>query len=364
VEKLRYFLDGWKKQKGWYEQGQMGYEVFVGKKDGFFIRAYTAGDEDTILPLFNKVFGVTRTMEHWHWKFRDNPYGSHRIAEAFSAEGALVAHYAGYPIPFFLSFDTSSTFLSCQIGDTMTSPSVRNVGLGKTGLLARIAHYFYAKFGHGAMPFIYGFNTGNIRKLGTRYLGYEYIDPVTYWTRNLSESPMRRPSFLLRLLSGLSAEEVHSTNAEWDDLFRRVAPAYRLLVRRDAEYIKWRYLDCPDRIHRVFAVRKWGRLAGWSVFAVRGDRLIWGDALFDKECPGAVSFLLHNLHESFPGIAAVEGWFSRHPAWWEAILKENGFAAGPEPNELTPGFVIFQNGDTRHHLQDSLYYTHGDSDLF
>lgn len=194
-EDLSFFLEGWKKQKEWYTSGKFGYEIFVAKKDSFFIRPYSAGDESKILPMFNEVFMVNRTLDHWLWKFRDNPYGSYKISLAFGENSKLVAHYAGYPVPFYLAVDGVKGFLSYQIGDTMTSPAVRNIGLGKTGLLARTANHFYAKFREDNVPFIYGFNTGHIKKLGMRYLGYSYIDPVTFWTRDLSKDVLYKAFF-------------------------------------------------------------------------------------------------------------------------------------------------------------------------
>ena len=77
-------------------------------------------------------------------------------------------------------------------------------------------------------------------------------------------------------MSEYTIEEVHSVNDEWDDFFKVVCASYKFLVRRDAEYVKWRYLDYPDRVHRVFSVRKEGCIIGWSVFTGKDNRIIWG----------------------------------------------------------------------------------------
>jgi SAM-dependent methyltransferase len=363
AENLLFYLNGWKKQKNWYLQGQFGYEIFVSRKDDFLIRPYAKGDEHRILPMFNNIFRVNRTADHWYWKFRDNPYGTHKIAEAYNKDAALVAHYAGYPVPFYSALDTPKTFLSFQIGDTMTSPAVRNVGLGKTGLLARTSSYFYAKFCEGVLPFIYGFNTGKIKKLGMRYLGYTYMDPVPYWTRDLVKNPFDPPSIFTRFFSAYSVKEIRYATDDLDDLFRRACRSYRFLVRKDAAYLRWRYLDCPDKVHRIFSVRKRGRLVGWSVFSKKGDKLIWGDALFDIKYPESLVFLLSALScKYFSGVESVEGWFSPYPEWWNDWLKELGFQRVQEPNNLAPTFVVFDKSFEE--LKRHFYYTMGDSDLF
>jgi hypothetical protein len=365
VQQLLHYLDGWKNQQEWYANGRMGYELIAAKKDSYFIRPYADGDEQKILPMFNEIFYANRSLGHWHWKFRDNPYGSHKVALAFSDIVPLAAHYAGYPVPFYSSGDSPAEFISLQIGDTMTSPAVRNIGLGKTGLLARTSEYFYAKFCDGNVPFIYGFNTGHIKKLGMRYLGYTYISPVTDRAKDLTKSPFKPPPLLRRLLSGFTVEEVTSVDDRWNDFFRHVSPSYRLLVRRDAEYLKWRYLDCPDKVHRIFSIKRRGVLTGWSVFTRRENKLIWGDALFDKRFPESVSSLLYAIIQRyFPDVNSVEGWFSRHPEWWNSLLEKNGFTVIPEPDDLTPGFVILADDVTKEKLEDHLYYTWGDSDLF
>ncbi len=247
----------------------------------------------------------------------------------------------------------------------MTRPSVRNIGLGKTGLLARTANHFYAKFCEGVTPFIYGFNTKNIRKLGMRYLGYTYIDPVSFWVKDIVKNPFKPLNLRARLLSGYTIEEIHSVTIDWDELFSRVCSSYRFLVRRDAAYVKWRYLDCPDKVHRVFSVRKRGRLIGWSVFSRKENRLIWGDALFDNRYLETVSYLLHSLlKQYFGGVKTIEGWFSPHPEWWSSLLEELSFSIIPEPDELTPGFVIFGDQSIMEKLKNHFYYTYGDSDLF
>ena len=367
VAGLDFFIDGWNRQKTWNLQGKTGYEIFVARKDSFSIRPYSPGDEGKILPSFNKVFGTQRTIGHWSWKFRDDPYGSYKISEAFSGEGKLVAHYAGYPVPFYC--DTGGlpgTFLSMQIGDTMTLPEVRHVGRGKTSILSRTARHFYAKFCEG-MPFTYGFNTGTIKRFGERFLGYQYIDPVPYRVKKVDASSLLRYPLFRKILSRYHVRVIDSFDRGFDSLFERTAPAYRFLVKRESRYLTWRYRNCPDKDYRMLSVHdRMGRLVGWSVFLAKGETLIWGDALFDREYPDAVGHLLSYVSGAsfFRGIERIEAWFSRNPAWWDRILDGLGFGLTTEPNNLFPCFYILTGNDVRSELGSNLYYTMGDSDLF
>lgn len=354
----------WPGRRDWYQRGLVDYRLIAAKKDVYTLRTYTADDEERILPMFNEIFHVSRSMEHWNWKFRDDPYGQYKIALALSEAGDLVAHYAAYPVAFYDATEYPKCFLSMQVGDTMTSPSVRNVGIGKTGIMARTVNYYCARFCRQFLPFVYGFNTGKVKKLGERYFNYKYITQVSFWRRDLLQQPLRKAGLIKRLLTGYSVEVVDSVDAEWDDFFDSVCDDYTLLVQRDARYLRWRYLDCPDKVHRLFAVRRRGRLIGWSAFTRAGDRLIWGDALFDVRYPDAVPFLLHGAAACLPEAVSIEGWFSPHPEWWSATLRNNAFEAIEEPDSLTPCFLIFEKESQLEKLEKYLYYTKGDSDLF
>jgi SAM-dependent methyltransferase len=367
VAGIDFFIDGWKRQKTWNLEGKTGYEIFVARKDRFSIGSYSSGDEAKILPAFNEVFGTQRTIEHWYWKFRDDPYGSFKISEAVSEGGNLVAHYAGYPVLFYCNTDgMPRTFLSLQIGDTMTRPEVRHIGRGKTSMLSRTARHFYARY-CDKVPFTYGFNTGTIKKFGERFLGYQYIDPVPYRVKKLTASSVLRQSFLRRVFSKYYIRTIKSFDHAFDLLFKRTAASYRLLVKRDSRYLTWRYRACPDKDYVMLSVHnKPGRLVGWSVFLPKDKKLIWGDAFFDEDYPDAVEYLLGYVSSAslFKKIESIEGWFSRNPAWWDRILDQFGFELRAEPNNLFPCFFILAEGDILNRLKNNLYYTMGDSDLF
>jgi len=367
AEKIDFYIRGWRKQKDWNLEGKTGYEIFVTRKDSFSIKPYSAGEEMKIIPSFNEVFGTERTIEHWYWKFKDAPYGSCNISEALSANGNLVAHYAGYPVPFYCNINgTPETFLSMQIGDTFTRPEGRRIGRGKTSILSRTAQHFYAKYCE-TVPFTYGFNTGTIKKLGERFLGYQYIDPVPYRVKEIILSSLLRCSFLKKIFSKYRVRMINAFDNVFDSFFERTAASYNFLVKRESRYLTWRYRDCPDKDYLMLSVHnKMGRLIGWSVFLLKDKKLIWGDALFDREYPDAVEYLLTHLL-SMPqckGIERIEGWFSRNPAWWNEILDQLGFELMDEPNNLFPCFFILTDNGIIEKLKEYFYYTMGDSDLF
>ena len=340
---------------------------YLARKESFFIREYRAGDEDQILPLFRKSFYVDRSLDRWGWEYRDNPYGALMISEAFSEDGRLVAHYAGYPVRFHRETGGGPrTFPALQIGDTMTEPSVRQVGRGPTSLLGRTVRHYYARFCEGQVAFNYGFNTGNIQRFSMSFVGARRLEDLPFHVLDLEKTPLRPPHPVLSRLAGYRVERIVRFDARWDELFRRVSGAYRLLVERDARYLEWRYARCPDSGYFLYAVFRRRRLVGWSVFAYKGEgRLRWGDALFDPRHGEAVRHLLAHVLAAPEHRQAktVETWATSRPAWWRERILALGFEARPEPDELGFVFVPFEH-DPEEDFRAHLYYTMGDSDLF
>lgn len=320
------------------------------------VRAYRDGDEQDILDLFARSFPhAPRSRAHFDWKYRENPFGNRRISLAYS-NATLAGHYAGYSVPFHAY---GRNVLAHQIGDTMTDVAVRHVGRGPTSVLGRTALHFYEHFCEGQVAFNYGFNVANIQKFSLRFLRSDRVESVTYRVA----PPLPKIGRAERWLRGYSLEAVRDTDAEWDALFDRVAGAYRFCVRRNAAYVRWRYLACPDISYIVVAVRKWGHLVGWIAFRIREGRFVWGDALFDPDFPDAVEVALRHV-VPVHGATAIEGWFPPRPRWFDDTLTGLGFETRPEPQDLSVMCVPFTWPDVVSRMREDLYYTWGDSDLF
>ena len=323
---------------------------------GLIIRAYRDGDERAILGLFNRYFAHSpRSLEHFRWKYRDDPFGNERISLAF-AGAQLVGHYAGYAVPFR---ESGRSLVANQIGDTMTEQWIRPIGRGPTSVLGRTALHFYDNFCEGRVAFNYGFNVANIQKFSLRFLRSDRVEPVTYRVAS-PLPPIRRAE---RWLRGYSFEVMRETGAEFDEFFARLRGAYPFCVARNAAYLRWRYLQRPDVSYNLIAVRKWRRLVGWIACRINGDRFSWGDALFDPNFPEAVEVTLRHVVPSH-SVKMIEGWFSPRPQWFDETLAGLGFETRPQPDDLSLMCVPFTWLQATSRMREELYYTWGDSDLF
>ena len=340
-----------------HEAAAPPFRVVRARRDGYRIRGYRPGDEQAILELFRDSFGTELSLESWAWKYRRNPWGGPRISLAFSPDGELVCQYCAYPVRWH-GLPPPCPADSHQVGDTMTRRAARAVGRGPTSLLARSARHFYLANCKGRVAFNYGFNTGNILKFSNRFLEVRQVEDVPY--RELPPSaPLgrraRRGRYELRRIS-----ERSEVDAEFDALFERASGRYGLLVERSAEYLRWRYLDCPGERLELIAAWRRGRLAAWAAAARLPDRVEWGDALVDPAERPALRALLAEMR--VPGLPVV-GWFSDRPRWLSRELDALGLVRRPEPQGLVTGLAPFVRGDAVSLLRQG-YYTKGDSDLF
>lgn len=323
----------------------------------FVTRAYQPGDETAILDLFARSFHTPRTLEHFRWKYLQNPWGSGHISLTFDDQGRLVGHYAGYSVPYYLS---GRELVAHQIGDTMTEASIRHIGRGPTSILGRTALHFYETFCAGKVAFNYGFNVANIQRFSLRFLRSDRVEPVVYRRRDI---PIDRVSRLHRWSRGYQLELIRDVGDEFDQFFARVAHAYGFLVRRDAAYLRFRYLQAPESGYFLVAIRKWRLLVGWSVFRVRDARLSWGDALFDPNQPDAAVVLVRHVAPSYP-VERLEAWFPPRPRWFSDTLAGLDLVSEQEPQDLSVMCVPFTVANATEQMRESLHFTMGDSDLF
>lgn len=344
------------------------------------VRPYREGDEDAILDLFSRAFHHSRSLERWRWEYAENPFGNHRISVAVDEEGRLLAHYAGYPVRFWSDAGLAGSgprTLSClQIGDTMTAPEARRIGRRRTSLLTRTVQHFYAAWCHGRVAFNFGANTGKIQRFSRRTAGARRLEAVPFHARPLPGPRFPAPMGRAALLGGWRVERADGFDERFDALWRRCRGAYGLLVQRDRRYLAWRYAT-PGVAYFVWTVSRWGRLVGWSVFRQEaprpearegepaGERLIWGDALFDPRYPRAPAVLLSRVASDpvHRRARSVEGWLTGRPAWWGRIVRDLGFRPEPEPEDLGFVYVPFEV-DPAEAFARHLYYTKGDTDLF
>lgn len=363
-------LNDWKRDKRWFEEGKYGYEIFVfGQEarhniaDEFTIHSYSEGDEEEILSLFNLVFSQKRTREHWLWKFRNSPFGKHKIKLCWYGK-RLVAQYAGYPVTMEWNGKKINVF---HLGDSMTDPDFRNIIMGRNGLFVRTANNFFDEFGGTEVDkaqIMYGFNTGKVQKLGRLLLRYTPVSKVTQLGKLMDskkgEESIYISNFLYSIQSTLTVPE------DIDALRMKCRPGQELETIRDYKYLKWRYEDCPDTEYTFWTLRNRFTKAIQGIMITR-ERAGIGcivDFLWRRNGRG-IRLSLKQIEEHFLklGIKKSELWISEYHFLFP-LLRKYGYRLEKEPNDLSVICRSFTPTIDVNTLKTKYFYTMGDSDLF
>lgn len=131
---------------------------------------------------------------------------------------------------------------------------------------------------------------------------------------------------------GVDVHETTDVTADFDELWRRARASFATVVRRDARYLKWKYLDCPFREYRILAARRGADLAGYTVIREEGEpgfkRGVIADLFCDTKDEGVQDALI---------AAAIDEFRQRHLVRAEmycmnrrlsASLQRHGFRSG------------------------------------
>lgn len=331
-------------------------------------RLYRPGDETALNEMFNEVFRTDRTLEAWRWKYIDNPAGQGCIALGCLPEGAMVAHYGGYPLWLVRNDNGKKTRqLAFHAGDVLTRPEARAIGIGKSSMLVRTTRVFQEDLARQDIPFYFGFNTDVARKFGQMFQNYRDGGAVGYW--RMEAARLERQTFLERTLSRWQGWEVTPGLAEanaMDAFFQEVCDQYGWMIERGWQYLDWRYRTRPDREYLTLTLKKRGKVMGWGVFFRQGEVLQWGDALFSRAVSHKqIQRLLQQAVDTCQGsVSRVEAWFSPYPGWWSERMRNTGFVAIAEPHDLSLQMIPVKEQNVEQYVNDGFYYTWGDSDLF
>lgn len=326
------------------------------------VRPYRDGDEAEILRLFEKVFGIRRPPEHWKWKFRDNPAGRQILVATTRAEG-IVGQYAGVPV--WAEADGVPLLLS-QIVDVMVDPSHRaQRAFKRPALFATLARAFFREFGGpDRTALLYGFPTPAHFRLGVRYLDYVPLAPVTWLAKDLTAATPLSPG---RAWRTSVAERTHFDSTA-DRFWQWAREGARIATRRDARYLNWRYVECPDLRYRVFvaADRLTRKMRGFAVL-----RLGWfgqplaalADWLVPADAPAVGRALLARC-EAVARQAEMRHLHAWFPPRSEAarLLRTCGY--GEQPTDYHLVYMTFTDALHGPRLAEQWYYTMGDSDIF
>ncbi len=320
------------------------------------VRSYNNGDEHQINNSFNTIFNQNRSIDEWLWKFKNSPFGKGQISIAF-VDGELAAHISGYPIYFdYFSNDTVKSFLSYQIGDKFTLPKFRKIGFGKSSLLSKI--FFNLKDKAKDADFGYGFATHHSLRFGVLLLGYETLGEVSCYLGNFKD---RRVGLIKKFsYKSYTINEITGITDDFDKFYNKMLQYHRLIIRKNKNYLKWRYIDHPSKRYNIFSVYKRGDLSGWFICQRDETTIFIGDFLTISDNKLWESFINYLIDSKYLQQQNILLW---HPdSNHSPNLKDIGFKIIEEPNRMNYGILFRRDIDLG--IFKDWRYTKGDGDLF
>lgn len=347
------------------------------------LERYQQGDEQAILELFKTVFGKSRSLEHWHWQFRDNPYGGPFVSLARRVrDRAVVGSYSVMPIQLNVC---GRPVLACQSVDTAVHPEFRG-----QRIFEKTASDCYAWCAESGLAAVIGFPNANSYPGFVRGLEWKRIVFPTQSMLRLSlagglrqvlgtpalasaaDLPYRlvtaarigmRRAMARRLVRGgvrlaVSAQVPGHYEAFWN-AWR--AQEY-LSVWKDSAYLAWRYDRDPDQRFRHIHLERDGVITAYAVVTeidralvvcelmiggrdVAMGRLLVAELCADARAHGlrAVTFLGHDAGITRDALAGFE-----HTVSYTNVFGGRAFVAGALADTLPHAgnwTVTFGDGD-------------------
>ncbi len=312
-----------------------------------------AGDADELFRLYAEVFGQALTessRKRWQWQYLQNPHrpsAGPEIWVAHEGEGVL-GQYASMPVALWWG---GREVRSSWGMDVFLRPEARGKGVGARLFTAWSDHVEVA-LGLGLTPSSYGlFRKLRYADVGPVPFFQKVLDPRAVATRRLGPAlgplaaPFLRAALALRHparpLDAARAVEVRPATgfpAEYDGLWQTARAGYAMCVRRDAAYLRWKYLDCPHVRYDQLEARREGALCGFAVSRVaehQGLKLGWILDLYSAaDDDAARDALLQAQLDAFlrAGVARVQA-FAMH-AGLQASLRRRGFMPGRSPMQF------------------------------
>jgi predicted N-acetyltransferase YhbS len=356
--------------------------------EGLTTRAAEAPDRAAQAALYDLCFEKQDGCDVVPWRYDRNPHGQAITRVAVDPEGTFVSHYACSPRVVLHRGEVPEQPIVGQTGDVMTHPERR-----KLGIFSQLDREAMADASTSGWSMVFGLPNRQSAHIFTRDLGWKAVGKIRPWTFVLAPNTgartermragrlasamvpwtfwrgtMRRGALRKNSFGKVNVVPLPRFQAEVDPVGAHVARDYPWMVRRDHEYLNWRFIDAPSgRFQAQGAFESDGRMVGYCIvqLPVQGDpvgHLVDVVGMTDPAIDACVEASLGHLAKSGASVVrahAIEG------SWWERRLRRSGFR-GPKRDDYK--IVIAHIHDEAHPLAgagldpSSWYFTDGDRD--
>jgi hypothetical protein len=298
-------------------------------------------DVDSCISLINEVFSIERTVEEYKWKFFDSPPKTVKVLIAEDPETrSIKGHYA--VVPAYLNM-SGETLLCCQSGDT----AVHKDAEGK-GLFARSATEAFDTLAKEGYSCVYGFPNANSYPGFARRLGWARVGRLVRYRNVLKFKGIplqlwRLPVLALKLYrtklnnSFLRPCKLHTADTLPEDverLWAQVGPFEKFSLKKDKQYLEWRYAHNPICKYKYFSLIAPSGLVALMIGRLEGKKFFITELLVHKKDLAVATYLVNSVLKQMIASSTVDA--------IEFVGRDDGFfdAAFSSFNTL-PSALIF-----------------------
>ena len=268
------------------------------------VDTYRPEDRSELDTLLRRVFGdswAEASARRWDWQYRRNPHSREPRIWVARDGPRVVGQYATMPV----KVSVRGRELDGSWGmDVAVAPERQRQGLGEV--------LFQTWDQHSGASLGLGLSAASYRLF--QKLRWPDVGPLPCLVKPLTARAFARTSApaivnsaialvaqpVVRLLRGRAPTDatirhVEHFDSRFTDLWERVAPRFDLAVRRDANYLEWKFVELPHLRYSIVASDRGGSVDGYAVFRHDAGRRVTAlvDFLVDPDDPSTFAALLH-----------------------------------------------------------------------
>jgi GNAT superfamily N-acetyltransferase len=260
-------------------------------KKSYIVRPYQSGDDEGLVKLLELVFNgwphfdlSCTPLDHWRWKFRDNPLKSNIITVALSNNDIIGCHHM---VPTRLKLG-GRVLLYGNGSDSAVHPDFRGLGifneLEELRKELAIKNKMEFTFHHSGNPIV----IGKRQRRGDPSFPHEVIalSRIRDIDRHLQSihtdnSWLKRYGFhFLKFINKLNAapnflpsqeftiSKIQSFHDNINVFWNETKDHYTFIVERSKDYLNWRYCDPRGGDYIVRMAEADGRVLGFIVLRI------------------------------------------------------------------------------------------------
>lgn len=316
------------------------------------IRPYIKGDETLIMDLDKRELPSRwnpRTIKNWQWKFTNqNPAGKSFVWVAEN-QGELIAHFAA--VPYRLKVFDIEILGSHSIG-SLVDKRYQN-----RGLIKFVGDRMFEDLVASKVLVTWGFPNHRAHEIQKVFLGYKDLILFNNW---LIEGQK------IKIQDVIGFKEIKEFDKSFDQFWEFCKNDYDILIKRNSNYLNWRYLQRPDQRYFPHALIENKELKGYVVLKIFQEVNLLRGHIVDIFAAKEDSLTLSKL------INGALGFFKRHSVhevtswiWGNSLVEDIFIKKGFNRQGLKKPLILRINLDFKYNREiaenSHWYFAMGDS---